>query len=312
MAFVNQSRQMGTGGVLYYYYNGSNSGFYMGGTAHNDEHCGGCGSGINTWYSDIKKIQFSNDAYSVAGVSMHRTTSGGVGVASLTHGYSCGAMDTNEITRFSFASQSGTMADVGDLSSTSTGTTAGHSSDSNGYVSRAGNILKFAFASSANAPDVGNLTTSVVSRTGSSSSSHGYVCGGGNVNIIERFAYANEAQAADVGDLAYTTTQWAGGTDSNTDRGYTYGGGQTVRFNFANSSSGTDVGNLISSTTERGNGISSTTSCYAAGGGVHETIIERFEFANESSSTNVGNIGGNPTSPISPNWNRYAGETTQF
>ena len=43
-----------------------------------------------------------------------------------------------------------------------------------------------------------------------------------------------------------------------------------------------------------------------------ETIIERFEFANESSSTNVGNIGGNPTSPITGNWNRYAGETTQF
>ena len=118
--------------------------------------------------------------------------------------------------------------------------------------------------------------------------------------------------ANDVGDLAANVNNMCGGTDSNQERGYCYGAGQVYRFNFASSSGGSDVGNLISSTTERGNGISSTTSCYAAGGGVHETIIERFEFANESSSTNVGNIGGNPTSPITPNWNRYAGETTQF
>ena len=313
MAFVNQGRQMGTGGVLYYYYNGSNSGFYMGGTAHNDEHCGGCGSGIGYHYNDVKKIQFSNDGYSVSGVTLPSGSGGGVGVASLTHGYHCARNSSNTIERFSYASQSGATTSVGTLA-TSGYYTSGHSSDSSGYMTGFGNIYKFSFASSSSGPDVGNLTTSTTWKSGSSSSSHGYTCGGSNTNVIERFAYANEAQANDVGDLAYNSNSWCGGTDSNTERGYVYGGGQTVRFNFANSSSGTDVGNLISSTTERGNGISSTTSCYAAGGAVHETIIERFSFSNETTSTNVGNIGGRPGNPssISPNWNRYGGATTQF
>ena len=313
MAFVNQGRQTGTGGVLYYYYNGSNSGFYMGGANHNDEHCGGCGSGIGYTYNDVKKIQFSNDGYSVSGVTLPGNSAHGVGVASLTHGYHCARGAGNTIERFSFASQSGVTASVGTLS-TSGYYTSGHSSDSNGYMTGLGNIYKFSFASSSSGPDVGNLTTSTTWKSGSSSSSHGYTCGGGTTNNIERFAYANEAQANDVGDLAYTTQEWAGGTDSNQERGYAYGGGQTVRFNFASSSPGTDVGNLNDNYTSRGTGMSSTTSCYAAGGAVHGIVIERFEFANETTSTNVGNIGGRPGNPnvISGNWNRYSGATTQF
>ena len=324
MVFVNQGRQVNTAGVEYFsaFPQGIINGFYMGGTNHNDEHCGGCGSGISYGYCDIKSVPFSSGNASVVGYLDTARTSG-VGVSSTTHGYyvaghnyGSGAAN-NTIKRFLFTSPAGQVSDVGTLVYALHYCTSGNASGTHGYACNDGNILRFPFAnSSASGTDVGNLTTSRGSGTGSNSDDYGYQAGGDSSLVIDRYAYANEATASGVGNLARTMNGTAGG--SSATNGYAFGRGDILRYSHTSSSSGNDVGNLPTNTGEQGNGISSSTHSYTVGGSVHVTRIDKFSHANESSQALVGHIGGSSRScssssdNYSSNWNRYAGATVQY
>ena len=75
-------------------------------------------------------------------------------------------------------------------------------------------IQKFSLASSADATDVGDLTSSTHGPGGTTSSTYGYAHGGtassGNNNIINKYAYASDGNATDVGDLTETKRDCAG------------------------------------------------------------------------------------------------------
>ena len=323
MAFVNQGRQVNTTGVAYFsaFPLGTINGFYMGGTAHNDTHCGGCGSGKNWYFCDIKSVPFSTGNASIVGYLTGGNRTHGVGVSSDIHGYLCGGGGTssNEIQRFQFTNPSANTSDVGDIAAGLTYVCSGAASGTDGYITNEGNIYKFPFASATTpAPDVGNLANRRGS-TGSYSSTHGYQAGGSApaTDTIDRFLFANESTTDDVGDLARTDMNACCGA-SSADNGYCFGRGQILKYSFSSSSSGPDVGDLPFNVTEAGNGISSSTHGYTVGGGVHETRIHKFSFDNESSQAQVGYIGGSSEAcgssndSYSGNWNRYAGSTCQY
>jgi hypothetical protein len=64
-------------------------------------------------------------------------------------------------------------------------------------------IEKYAFASSANSTDVGDISGSYGSTSGTSSTSYGFWAGGGppNQNKIEKYSYSSDGNSSDVGDL---------------------------------------------------------------------------------------------------------------
>ena len=86
---------------------------------------------------------------------------------------------------------------------------AGSSSETHGYSAGGADyptnydyIDNFAFASSADGSDIGNLTTQSRHLAGTSSTTHGYRHGGlSNVNIIERWSHTTDGDSVDVGDL---------------------------------------------------------------------------------------------------------------
>ena len=83
-----------------------------------------------------------------------------------------------------------------------------------GYTSGGGNpggnvIDKFAFASSGNATDVGNLVVGQFGRAGSSSTANGYVMGGGELtNSIEKFSFSSDGNAADAADMTHDSGKY--------------------------------------------------------------------------------------------------------
>ena len=72
-------------------------------------------------------------------------------------------------------------------------------------------IDKFAFATDADATDVGDTTVSIHSRGGSSSTTYGYTLGGtGPLDVIERHSFSSDGDSADVGDLSEVYASPAG------------------------------------------------------------------------------------------------------
>ena len=153
------------------------------------------------------------------------------GSSSTDHGFTAGGTDKpgpspdaahNVISRFSFSTDSDST-DVGDLV-TPTWAGAAGSSLTHGYIacgynhtSQASNrIEKYAFASSANATAVGNMTAARGNETlgGSSSTTHGYAAGGIETspysNIIDKYSFTTDGNATDVGDLTVAKSNVAG------------------------------------------------------------------------------------------------------
>jgi len=212
------------------------------------------GTGPTTYAQKIMKFPFASDTYAhsggwFAGIAPNCQCSGAV--SSSTHGYistlnsNCfhPTGDGGEYWKFPFAISDAFATCVGDIlapvcsggnNPTLTegrrdGGQIGYQSDSNGYfyqtdlydVNTA--IVKFPFASDANATDVLALTCHPTSckrgAVGSTSSTAGgYSHGGRRIdptgpyfvadNTIDKFPFASDTNAADVGDLAYSA--WDG------------------------------------------------------------------------------------------------------
>ena len=138
------------------------------------------------------------------------------------YGYMAGGTGNSPaIERFSFDNET-ISNDVGNCTSQTWtgGETMGCSSETHGYHLGKGscltNIDKYAFSSSGNATDVGDLVHDASNWNGNCSGSgrgngmssitHGYVAGGELYTDIDKFAFANESNQTDIGDLGSGVT----------------------------------------------------------------------------------------------------------
>jgi hypothetical protein len=261
----------------------------------------------------IDKFPFSTDA-NATDVGDLTVARGRVsGQSSSVSGYTSGGFSPafsptslNIIDKFPF-SVDANATDVGDLTRI-TYSTAGHSSETDGYVSGGlsdNTIDKFPFASDANSTDHGDLLTLKSSGAGNSSTTHGYHSGGiipgGNNDVIEKFPFANTSGSTDVGVLVLYNRDTAG--QSSSTNGYSSGGrdAANIRYNiiqkfpFATDANATDVGDLTVARRDMlSSGQSSTVSGYTAGGDtVSPTIsdiIDKFPFATDANATDVGDL----------------------
>jgi len=161
------------------------------------------------------------------------------GCWSETYGYMAGGNPTtNVIQKYPFATD-GNAVDVANLTRTGwTDRCGGNQSTDYGYCvggsiqpRSAGqpweDINKWAFATDADATDIGNLTIGCWSVGSTSSSTYGYTMGGattalGRGNIIDKFSFASDGNATDVGDMLQATQRTFG--ISSTTHGYGAGG----------------------------------------------------------------------------------------
>ena len=117
-------------------------------------------------------------------------------------------------------------------------------------------IQKWAWATDADATDVGDLTATYFGNVGASSETHGYSISGfraGNntANNIEKYTFTSDANSTDVGDST-VNIRYGAGASSGT-HGYSAGGQQPPgttnsdviqKFPFATDENATDVGDL--------------------------------------------------------------------
>ena len=221
-------------------------------------------SPVNT----IDKFAFgsSSNATDVGDITVSRTPAG---VMSTTRGYWMGGWNgsatVNVIDSLIFASggnatdwgdltQSIAIGDVGQMSATY-GYRAG--GDTNGGATMQNVIDKFAFSSTANSTDVGDLVVATFDTSGANSETYGYKLGGGIApwttygDQIEKFAFASDGNASDVGNITVGRYRPAG--VSSATYGYCCGGRAPVsdvidKVTFASDANATDVGNLITAT----------------------------------------------------------------
>ena len=225
------------------------------------------------------------------------------------YGYAMGgyrAAYTNVIDRWSLTSD-GNAADVGDMTVIKIGA-AGLVDNSHGY-SCGGNgpggvnadmVERFAFGSSSNAVDIGNLSANHSDDPGSSQSNdmdYGYIHGGSSGNVIERFAFGSSVTGADVGDMLWSQNGIGG--NCSPSYGYISGGSHATgalniqKYAFASSGNSTDVGNMLMSTKYIGENGNSQTYGYAMGGldpGGYSNVIQKWAYASDSNATDVGNL----------------------
>ena len=87
----------------------------------------------------------------------------------------------------------------------------GQNSETHGYITggegtgNATRLQKHAFASSANATEIGSLAFGALPGAGQSSTTNGYTCGSGDsapaTNHIQKFSFVSDGNASDIGDL---------------------------------------------------------------------------------------------------------------
>ena len=181
----------------------------------------GGATGLPTGAS-IDKFTFASDANGTDVGDLNINLSTGAGSASTTHGYVAGkdvgaSAPNHKIEKFTFASD-GNAISVGNLTaSTYISYCGGSSSSTHGYRHGGGegpantrdNVIdRFAFASDADATDVGNLTQGRGNCGGSSSTTHGYCIGEAPANI-EKYSYASSGNATNIGNLVANQTRMA-------------------------------------------------------------------------------------------------------
>jgi hypothetical protein len=234
---------------------------------------GGYSTASSSATNIIDKFSFSSDGNATdVGDLLSDLIATGDGNSSADNGYVAGGnlgapaySQSPTIQKFSFSADSN-ATDVGDLT-ISVQTSAGQNSSISGYtsggVSPSGSpadintIQKFAFASDANATDVGDLSNSLMGGSGQSSSDNGYCSGGGTpsiVDTIDKFPFASDANATDVGDLTSADRYKTG--QSSSASGYASGGDESTqdiieKFSFASDGNASDIGDLFSAS---GNG----------------------------------------------------------
>ena len=190
---------------------------------------GGYGDG-NPKTNIIDKIDFASsgsgtDHGDLMAVSVYRSNNG---ACSDTHGFMAGGIegaDATLIEKFPFASNSGSVDSLQDLSLSKS--QMGHvSSTTHGYAVAgyaAGNYVtkidKWGFGTSTNATNVGDLTVGTHMPASSSSTTHGYVAAGSNhlvasaplqLKSIHKFSLTSDAAATDIGNIP-TSRRYATG-----------------------------------------------------------------------------------------------------
>ena len=122
-----------------------------------------------------------------------------------TYGY---VSDAGVVSKFAFASSSNAVSTTQTLTSYSS--TGGTSSGTHGYVHGGWNgaqqddIQKYAFGSSVNASNIGNLLGGETNGTASSSLTYGYMASGGtSTRRVQKYPFASDTNATNVGDLPY-------------------------------------------------------------------------------------------------------------
>ena len=224
------------------------------------------GRGGSTYYNTIDRFPFASDTNASDWGDLTDVIAYGTGCSDVDYGYTVGGRNASiyvdVIQRFQFSSNAG-ASDVGDLTANRQAMT-GHSDQGNSYGFVAGgetgppwaelNIIeRFAFASSSNSSDVGDLIAANSNQfrnwsIGPNSSSYGFTIGGNpnSINNIQRFAFASSANATDWADL--TTGNYGQAGSSSGTNGYAAGGANTnttiEKFPFASQTNATDIGNL--------------------------------------------------------------------
>lgn len=187
--------------------------------------------GPNT--NEIKRFPFSTETTTVDVGDLTVGRSELTGTQSTDNGYTIGAVGSNVIDKFPFAAD-GDATDVGDLTENKTGAAASASS-SHGYAScgdgyplsdRARNTIdKFAFASDANATDVGDAYHARgFLNGGTQSTASGYAAGGRGststltnnpsisnyLDTIDKHSFASDTDGTDVGNLTVARREVTG------------------------------------------------------------------------------------------------------
>ena len=192
---------------------------------------GGTPPGGTTIFNEIVRTPSSSDAaFSDHGdliLALYRHGANYSGDA----GYSSGGLQdppgsaTNAIDKFLFSANV-TATDQGDLTTSHQYNTNSQSS-THGYRQGATNpsltpirsniIDKFAFASTGNATDVGDLTVGRSGAVGSQNETHGYTAGGfgpsSRDTTIDKYPFASDGNATDVGDILGGGFNSAAGTE---------------------------------------------------------------------------------------------------
>ena len=266
----------------------------------------------------IEKWSFTSDANATDVSDLLVAQYAGSGSQDSTHGYIAGGISAgpqvavNTIQRFVFATGANAIS-VGTLAQTRA-VTAGSSSFTHGYASGGDNqptmstnaginvIEKYAFASSGNGIDVGDVTSIRTSVSGVMSLTHGYVRGGrtGQPIVyktdIEKFPFASDSNSSDLGDLISAGSNFGFNGQQSITHGYTTGGEGTgngtriQKHSFSSSANATSVGTLAV-TNSTGAGASSTTNGYI-GGGAGNNNIQKFSLSSDGNATNIADMTG--------------------
>ena len=283
----------GTGDIQPWTYGGTIDGWTMGGYR---------GGYVNT----IDKVSYTSDGNATDAGNLRYGMQGAGSCADSTHGYVCGGSTPpgapyyNEITKFQFSTD-GDCVDLADLTNSPESTT-GVNGSTHGYIcggaapSNVNVIQKFAFVSTANATDVGDLLAAGKTRdSGTQSESYGYISGNEpRSNVIQKISFSSDGNSTDHGDLKETKNGHAG--HSSPDYGFVSGceapsSYQIERFSFASNTTAPDWADMTT-LRRHGCGSSSTTYGYYSGGVTSGNVIDKFPYASQTNSTDVGDMIG--------------------
>jgi len=222
----------------------------------------------------IEKWPFASNSNATDVGNLSALVYGAIGASSNTHGYTQGGGQSgpkiNEIQRWSFSSD-GNASDVGDMTgvrahgASSMTETYGYSHGGQqvtpvGPTNVVNIIEKFAFGSSSNSTDVGDLNKGTNNCSGQQSETHGYSSGGSHYNTsdpyghdqIMKYSFSTDGNSTDIANLLENLNVTAG--SSQTNYGYTSGGqfqdspfpyrNTIQKFSFTTDGNSTDVGDL--------------------------------------------------------------------
>jgi hypothetical protein len=177
--------------------------------------------------------------------------------------------------------------------------------------SNSNTIERMAFASSANATDVGDLSVSIRYMNGASSSTHGYIFGGSRnastssnsgdykTNKIAKFAFAASTSSTDIGDLTETKRTTGRGSVYSATFGYCTGGdmassksNKIEKTSFSSDGNASAVGDLVRANNACAQ-CHSEISGYSSGGHTGSSArneIEKFNFASDGNSVDWADL----------------------
>ena len=291
----------GSGDVEPFSFQGTNSGYMLGGYQWNTH-----------YHSEIQKFSFASNTGHTSPANMVRAGYNGGAGRSKTEGYYFGghngSVTTTEFNKFTFGSES-TSSSLSDLvlGNYSIGT---HSVADYIYTTQSiegsetsNNIIeRVSTASDTASGDIGDMVDPTLGGPHTQSATHGYIVGGyrhqspsGNRSRIEKYAFASSVTSATVADAVDPVPQ-GGGTSSTTD-GIVQYGNLVKKHQFATDSDAVSHGSLVQDLDYR-SGQSGTTDGYFSGGRRGVTNqgstgfpdIEKVNYASNTTATDHGDL----------------------